>query len=266
MSLTLWSMGVQTKRVQESPRPEDGARVLVDRYWPRGVQRAEAGIDLWLPELGPSPVLIAWFGRKAERWDEFVLRYRKELASPAAQEAIDRLRSSAQQRQLTLLYGTRHAEHAPAQILADYLRRLPPLPAGTSLPSGYAVVPSVALQTTVGIRYVPSFAAVEWLWLVLGLSAPLIAFTALQFLVVSGSRGRILFLVVIAVLCAATFARIYIRERRTGSPEMPLSREDAEPIWAGLATFGFVGTGVIAGVTVLCLLLGALAYLAGYLH
>ncbi|MDY0213459.1 MAG: DUF488 family protein, partial [Desulfuromonadaceae bacterium] len=32
-------MQIQTKRAYESPAPEDGYRVLVDRLWPRGVSK-----------------------------------------------------------------------------------------------------------------------------------------------------------------------------------------------------------------------------------
>ena len=37
---------------------EDGTRLLVMRYWPRGVSREH--VDLWMKHLGPSPELLNW--------------------------------------------------------------------------------------------------------------------------------------------------------------------------------------------------------------
>ena len=48
---------VRLKRVYENPSRDDGMRVLVDRLWPRGLSRIDAGADLWLKEVAPSPAL-----------------------------------------------------------------------------------------------------------------------------------------------------------------------------------------------------------------
>ncbi len=39
---------IRLKRVYAPPEAADGARVLVDRLWPRGLSRAKASIDLRL--------------------------------------------------------------------------------------------------------------------------------------------------------------------------------------------------------------------------
>ncbi|MFQ5946139.1 MAG: DUF488 domain-containing protein [Anaerolineae bacterium] len=72
---------VGIKRVYEPPSPEDGRRILVDRLWPRGLSRAEAGIDQWAKDLGPSDHLRWWFHHDPKRWAEFRRRYREELPS-----------------------------------------------------------------------------------------------------------------------------------------------------------------------------------------
>jgi uncharacterized protein YeaO (DUF488 family) len=36
---------VQVRRAYEDPAEDDGARVLVDRIWPRGLTRARAALD-----------------------------------------------------------------------------------------------------------------------------------------------------------------------------------------------------------------------------
>lgn len=34
-------LGIKVKRIYESPEPDDGLRILVERLWPRGVRKAE---------------------------------------------------------------------------------------------------------------------------------------------------------------------------------------------------------------------------------
>ncbi|GAS93037.1 uncharacterized protein RMCC_0004 [Mycolicibacterium canariasense] len=36
---------VQVRRIYETPMPNDGTRVLVDRLWPRGMSKARAQLD-----------------------------------------------------------------------------------------------------------------------------------------------------------------------------------------------------------------------------
>ena len=47
-------MSVRIRRVHESPEPEDGVRVLVDRLWPRGLSKDAARVDEWPKALTPS--------------------------------------------------------------------------------------------------------------------------------------------------------------------------------------------------------------------
>ena len=54
-------MPVAVKRVYESRSRADGARVLVDRLWPRGLRKSEVAADEWLQSLAPSDELRKWF-------------------------------------------------------------------------------------------------------------------------------------------------------------------------------------------------------------
>ena len=68
---------IQLKRIYEPPDAEDGLRVFVDRLWARGMSKANARLDAWMKELGPSDELRGWFGHRAERWNDFQERYRR---------------------------------------------------------------------------------------------------------------------------------------------------------------------------------------------
>ena len=111
---------LEVKRIYEPPSPDDGARILVDRLWPRGVSKEAAGLTLWLKEIAPSAELRQWFGHDPARWDEFRQRYRAELdANPAA---VERLRGFLKAGGVTLLYAARDTRHNHAPVLAEYLR------------------------------------------------------------------------------------------------------------------------------------------------
>lgn len=114
-------MKLQTKRVYDAPSPADGARVLVDRVWPRGLTRAEARIDAWQREVAPSSALRRWFGHDPARWEDFKQRYFRELDEHP--DAVARLIDLARQGTLTLLYAARDEQHNNAVALKEYLER-----------------------------------------------------------------------------------------------------------------------------------------------
>jgi uncharacterized protein YeaO (DUF488 family) len=100
---------VRIKRAYLPPAPEDGARVLVDRLWPRGVGKSKAAIDRWMKDLAPSTELRRWFGHDPSRWDEFRRRYEAELSRKSDQ--LEELRALARSGPLTLVFGARDELH-----------------------------------------------------------------------------------------------------------------------------------------------------------
>lgn len=109
---------VRVRRVYESPSPEDGVRVLVDRLWPRGLSKDEAAVDRWMKDVAPSTELRTWFGHDPDRWLEFRRRYTAELQQNGA---VDELRELARHSRVTLLFGARDVEHNDAVVLRDVL-------------------------------------------------------------------------------------------------------------------------------------------------
>ena len=73
-------MSVRTTRIYEPAESGDGMRILVDRLWPRGVSKEDAALDRWIKDIAPSDELRRWFDHDPERWDEFNIRYKDELA------------------------------------------------------------------------------------------------------------------------------------------------------------------------------------------
>jgi uncharacterized protein YeaO (DUF488 family) len=98
---------------------DSGYRVLVDRLWPRGLSKKELRLDEWLKSVAPSTELRRWFNHLPERWSEFRIRYRKELANNV--DDVNRLLSLAAQKPLMLIYGARDEKHNHAIVLRDVL-------------------------------------------------------------------------------------------------------------------------------------------------
>lgn len=112
-------MAVRVKRIYEPHAVKDGYRVLVDRLWPRGISKSEAGIDLWLRDAAPSSALRIWFGHDPSRWPEFRTRYHAELRQSTA--ALAPLIARAKKGTLTLLYSARDKRFNQAVALKAWL-------------------------------------------------------------------------------------------------------------------------------------------------
>jgi uncharacterized protein YeaO (DUF488 family) len=125
-------MAVVVKRIYNKVSPTDGARVLVDRLWPRGITKKEAALDAWLKELAPSDELRRWSHEHREAWGMFRKRYLRELTRPEAAEQLQELYQLARGRKrLTLLYAFKDEEHNNAVVLKDLLDGMKKPPTGT---------------------------------------------------------------------------------------------------------------------------------------
>lgn len=110
---------IKLKRVYENPSPDDGLRVLVDRLWPRGLTKERAAVDLWLKDVAPSTELRKWFDHDPAKWEEFQVRYRKELHEK--KDALELLKEKSDDHMVTLVYGARDEEHNEALVLKGIL-------------------------------------------------------------------------------------------------------------------------------------------------
>ncbi|KNB53984.1 DUF488 domain-containing protein [Streptomyces caatingaensis] len=114
-------MTVACRRVYEKSSASDGARVLVDRVWPRGIRKEDAHLDEWLRDVAPSTELRRWYGHRPDRFPEFRRRYLDELREPGRRRAVDHLRELATGQDLTLLTATKDVEHSQAAVLVERL-------------------------------------------------------------------------------------------------------------------------------------------------
>jgi len=112
--------GLLIKRIYDPANTADGFRILVDRLWPRGMKKEDAGIDLWLKAVAPTDALRKWYHHDGGGWDEFRHKYLLELKD---NPAIDELLSLIEiHKTVTLLYAARDAEQNHALVLLEFLQ------------------------------------------------------------------------------------------------------------------------------------------------
>ncbi len=72
---------IEIERIYNNPIGDNSNsfRILIDRLWPRGLSKDKVKIDLWLKDIAPSSSLRKWFLHDEKKWDEFKIRYFKEL-------------------------------------------------------------------------------------------------------------------------------------------------------------------------------------------
>lgn len=91
-------MPVKTKRWNDPKEPDDGFRLLICRYRPRGLPKGEETWDAWQTELAPSKELLSDYhgkGRHPTSWTEYRQRYLREMLKhkPEIQVLADRVQA-----------------------------------------------------------------------------------------------------------------------------------------------------------------------------
>ena len=110
---------LRTKSVYDPADTADGLRVVVTRYWPRGVPKA--AVDEYVPALAPTRELLHAFKDGAMDWDAFREQYREEMSAPAARVAIARLAERAASAPLTLLCVCREESRCHRSLLRELI-------------------------------------------------------------------------------------------------------------------------------------------------
>lgn len=113
---------IKLKRVYEEYEEEDGARILVDRLWPRGIRKEDLHYDIWAKEVAPSAELRQWLHEnKEEHWDDFVTFYKKELLEgETLTPFVHKIRDY---QVVTLLYAAKDKSQNHVLVLKDVLEQ-----------------------------------------------------------------------------------------------------------------------------------------------
>ena len=95
-------MVVKTKSVFQKAEDEDGLRVLITRFYPRGVKNTH--FDYWVRDLSPSIELLMSYKDGKCDWDNFKSKFLRELwDNLSSLEAIHTLNCESKTESITLL-------------------------------------------------------------------------------------------------------------------------------------------------------------------
>lgn len=111
---------MMTKSIFEPKETGDGYRILITRFYPRGVSRSH--FDEWIRALSPSPELL-FAGKQGKiNWDTFTHSLMSQLKSdPEASDAILRLHNLSRTRDVTLLCYEKTGKPCHRHIIRDII-------------------------------------------------------------------------------------------------------------------------------------------------
>ena len=93
---------VSTMSIYRKELEDGGRRILITRYYPRGVRRSH--FDDWVRALAPSRELLKRYKEGSIAWDAFEVAFLAEIdGSAEAQDALGELRRAAGREGITLL-------------------------------------------------------------------------------------------------------------------------------------------------------------------
>lgn len=129
-------MPIKTKRWNDPGERDDGFRLLICRYRPRGVRKEDETWHSWCPELGPSRKLHAdFYGKHGPpiTWTEYRKEYLKEMQEQ--RELIEELAHLHNEgKKITLLCSSacEDATHCHRTLLQKLIEEASARLAGTS--------------------------------------------------------------------------------------------------------------------------------------
>lgn len=110
---------IMLKRIYRPAEPADGARILVDRLWPRGKRRESLALTDWYRDASPSPALRRQYHQQDISHGVFAARYRGELRDRP--DCLIPLMRHARLGPLTLLTAARDVDSSHLPILQEVL-------------------------------------------------------------------------------------------------------------------------------------------------
>ncbi len=92
---------IRTKSIYKPKDTQDGLRVLITRFYPRGVKKTH--FDVWMRDLAPSQQLLKEYKTKKKTWKQFIVSFKSELQNKESIEAIKNLQIKNKSNNITLL-------------------------------------------------------------------------------------------------------------------------------------------------------------------
>jgi len=116
-------LALLTKSIYEPQEESDGTRVLITRFYPRGVKKDR--FDRWVRELSPSSELLHAYKSGVKSWETFAAEFKTQLdANPLSMLAIRSLREESRKGNVTLLCYEKAGIPCHRYIVAELAKKL----------------------------------------------------------------------------------------------------------------------------------------------
>ncbi len=111
---------IKTKSIYKPVEEEDGLRVLITRWYPRGVKRER--YDIWVRGLSPSPELLKKYKNSEIKWNDFTMSLLSELrGNMDSIEAIHTLQIKGNMENITLLCHEKDGEPCHRHMIKNLI-------------------------------------------------------------------------------------------------------------------------------------------------
>ncbi|HEV8404568.1 MAG TPA: DUF488 family protein [Nitrososphaera sp.] len=115
-------MTVRTKSIFQPREAKDGIRILITRYYPRGVKKGH--FDEWAKQLSPSPDLLFKYKQGQYNWTSFKKNLLLELReSVDSLDAIYALNDAMKSTEITLLCYEKDRQPCHRHLVKDLIEK-----------------------------------------------------------------------------------------------------------------------------------------------
>ena len=113
---------LRVKHVLDPVEEEDGTRLLVERVWPKNLNRKTYPMTDWQPAVGPTLGLRKALLEAPEKYDDFAAGYKDFLSKdPAAMEFKAEIRTILQVENVTFLHASDDPDRNSAVVLREWV-------------------------------------------------------------------------------------------------------------------------------------------------
>ncbi|MCL5069143.1 MAG: DUF488 family protein [Thaumarchaeota archaeon] len=114
-------MTIRSKSIYDEKSDADGVRILVTRFYPRGVKRER--FDLWIKNASPKADLLKSYRQGSIGWPEFERLFNVQLETDEdSRAAMKQLSELSKKRSITLLCYEREGEKCHRRIVKARLQ------------------------------------------------------------------------------------------------------------------------------------------------
>ena len=113
---------VKMKSIYAEKSEDDGQRILITRYYPRGVKKTH--FDDWVRELAPSRELLKQYKEGEITWDKFEKKFMIEMNDHESIEKLQSLSTQAKNKPITLLCYEKNDHDCHRHLVQDLMLSL----------------------------------------------------------------------------------------------------------------------------------------------